>query len=95
MPIYLRAQYNRKLVNEANWRQWWISDMTQNACDKTNTFPKMKNCAEYTTICIHDLAWGILLEISNEIAKRIQRKEILSTNLQQWVEEMGFDNGQQ
>ena len=27
----------------------------QNSCDKTNTLSKIKNCAEYTTICIHYL----------------------------------------
>ena len=70
MPIYLRTQYNRKLLNESNWPQGWISYMTQNACDITNTLPKMKNCAEYTKICIHCLVWGIVIEISDEIAKK-------------------------
>ena len=40
-----------------------------NACDKSNTMPKMKNCAEYTMICLHYLAWRRALEISNEISK--------------------------
>ena len=44
--------------------------MTQNVCDKTNTLPKVINCAEYTKICMHCLVWGIVLEISHEIANK-------------------------
>ena len=69
--------------------------ITQNACDKTKTLPKVKNCADYTMICIHYLAWSIVLEISNDIAKKIKCKEILRGDLQQRVEKMGFDNEQQ
>ena len=57
--------------------------MTQNACNETNTIPKMKNCAEYTIISIHYLVWGMVLEISNEIAKKNQMQNILSGQLQQ------------
>ena len=35
-----------------------MSYMTQNACDKTNALPKMKNFTEHTMICIHYLVWG-------------------------------------
>ena len=49
--------------------------MTQNACDKTNPLPKMKNCTDYTMICIHYLGWGIVLEISNEIGKKSDAKK--------------------
>ena len=31
---------------------------------------KMKNCADDTMICIYYLVWGIILEISNQIAER-------------------------
>ena len=44
--------------------------MTQNACPKTNTLPKRKNYTDYTMICMHYLVWSIVLEISNEIAKK-------------------------
>ena len=43
--------------------------MTQNACDKTNIFPKRRNCAEYVIICLHYLIWSIVPEISNEIGE--------------------------
>ena len=36
--------------------------------EKNEHLAKMKNCAEYTMICIHYLVWGIVLEISNGIA---------------------------
>ena len=44
----------------------------------------MKNCPDYTMICMHNLLWGIVLEVSNEIAK------ILIGDLQQWVEKQWF-----
>ena len=81
MPISLRTQYNRKLLSKDDWPQWWISYIrSKYTCDKTNTLPKMKNCEEYTTICMHYLAWGnicihyLALEISNEIAKNPKQR---------------------
>ena len=56
--------------------------MTEKACGKTNTLPKMKICAEYTLIYIHYLIWGMVLEIRNEMGKEIQRREILRGDLQ-------------
>ena len=52
-----------------------MSYMTQNPWDKTNALPEMKNNAEYTMICIHYLIWGKVLEINNEIAKKIYAKK--------------------
>ena len=72
-----------------------MSYMPQSAFGKTDTMPNMKKCEEYTMICIYYLVWGAVLEISDEVVKKIQRKEILSGNLQLWVEKMGFDNGRQ
>ena len=46
-------------------------------------------------LCIHYLVWGIVLEIRNEITKKIQRKEIPRRNLQPSVVKMKFDNRQQ
>ena len=51
--------------------------MTVNKCDKTNSLPKMKNCAEHTMICPHYLIREIVLEISNEI----KSKEVLRGDL--------------
>ena len=55
--------------------------MTQNSCDITKIWPKMKNYAVYTMICIHYQVWIIVLEISNEITKKIKLKEILRRDL--------------
>ena len=55
--------------------------MTQNAFDKTNTLPKKNNCAEYTMIYIHCLVWGIVLEISNEIAAKSNEKRAETYNI--------------
>ena len=38
---------------------------------------------------------GIVREISNEIAKKIRHREILSGKLKQWAEKIGFGNRQQ
>ena len=43
--------------------------------DKISTAPKMKNCADYTMICIHYLVWGIVLEISKENNKKKNAKQ--------------------
>ena len=37
-----------------------------------NTWPKMKNCEEYTMSCIHCLVRGIVLEISHKIVEKNQ-----------------------
>ena len=59
-----------------------MSYITQNACSKRDTSPTIKNRAEYTMICKHYLEWCIVLEISNEISKKIKRKEIMRGDLQ-------------
>ena len=66
--------------------------MTQNACDKTVTLFKMKNCAEYTMICTHYFVWSIVLDLSNEYSKKKKntRKEILREDLQKLVEKYGI-----
>ena len=81
-----------KLIEHSNESHMYMMHFAYN---KTNTFLKMKNCAENTIICIYFVAWGIQLEISHEIAKKNQRKKILRGNIRQRVEKMKFDNGQQ
>ena len=49
--------------------------MTQDACDKTNTLPKIKNCTDYTMVCIHYLVWGIVVEIRKEIMEKNPTQE--------------------
>ena len=41
---------------------------------QTNTLPKMKNSEEYIIICIHFLAWGIVLDLRKEIAKKLNAR---------------------
>ena len=67
----------------------------QKACDKMTTLTKIKTCAQYTMICLHLLVWGIVLEISNEKAKKSLSSKIMSGNLQQIVERSGLDSEQQ
>ena len=64
----------------------WIAYVTKNACDRSNILPETKNCAEYTMIYEYYFVWDIVIETSKEIVKNIKRREILSKNLQQWVE---------
>ena len=53
----------------------------------------MKNCADYNImICIHYPRIGYNTRNKDEIAKKIRCTKILSGNLQQWVEKMGFGN---
>ena len=54
-----------------------------------DTLSKLKNWAEYILIYIHYFVWCTELELNNEKAKK--KKE----NIQQRVENIEFDNGQQ
>ena len=83
-----------KLIEHSNESHIW----RKTHATKLIIMPKMKNCIEYTIICMHHLVGeerGIVLETSNEMTKKVDAEKFWAkTNYNEW-KIAGFDSRQQ